>query len=228
MPGTQMIDGSIVTGTPEEILRSGQAHYVPIIIGSTAVDLPNISRPGSPTPIPISGDDAGAAHLYYSLPFLARAALVLKGQSRQRPASAGVDERGHDHAQAARFVAREMTAQGQPAWLYRFTYTAESTRPDSTQQAHAGELPFMFDTLDARYSDAVTDNDRQTARAFNTYVSNFVKTGNPNGGGLPMWQAFDGQYDLMDFSLENGPVYGRDPRAEGVGLVERVADAQSQ
>ncbi|MFN8452046.1 MAG: carboxylesterase family protein [Anaerolineae bacterium] len=222
-----MIDGSIVTGTPEEILRSGQAHYVPIIIGSTAVDLPNISAPDHRPLSLFQGTMRG--RLILLQPSLPRPRSPrLKGQSQQRPASAGVDKRGHDHAQPARFVAREMTAQGQPAWLYRFTYTAESTRPDSTQQAHAGELPFMFDTLDARYSDAVTDNDRQTARAFNTYVSNFVKTGNPNGGGLPMWQAFDGQYDLMDFSLENGPVYGRDPRAEGVGLVERVADAQSQ
>jgi para-nitrobenzyl esterase len=65
------------------------------------------------------------------------------------------------------------------------------------------------------------------AEAFNTYVGNFIKTGNPNGNGLPLWPAFDGQYNLMDFSLDDGPLYGTDSRAEGIRLVERAADAQN-
>jgi para-nitrobenzyl esterase len=87
----------------------------------------------------------------------------------------------------------------------------------------------MFDILKATYGDAVTDNDRRMAQAFNTYVGNFVKTGNPNGGGLPQWPAFEpAQFNLMDFSLENGPVYGPDPRADGVKFVERAADARAK
>jgi para-nitrobenzyl esterase len=129
----------------------------------------------------------------------------------------------------ARFVAREMTARGKLAWLYRFTYTAESTRPDSDKQAHAGELPFLFDMLAAKYGDAVTTNDRRTAQAFNTYVGNFVKTGNPNGSGLPQWPAFEpAQFNLMDFSLEDGPTYGPDPRADGIRFVERAAEARAK
>jgi para-nitrobenzyl esterase len=76
------------------------------------------------------------------------------------------------------------------------------------------------------YGDAVTPNDRRMSLTFNTYVGNFVKTGNPNGGGLLYWQPFDGLFNLMDFSLEDGPVYGLDPRADGIRLVERAADAQ--
>jgi para-nitrobenzyl esterase len=125
----------------------------------------------------------------------------------------------------ARFVARQMVAAGEPAWLYRFTYTAESTRPDSEKQAHAGELPFLFDQLEARYGDAVTDADRRTAAAFNTYVGNFVRTGDPNGSGLPTWPTVDPDaFDLLDFTPDDGPTFGRDPRAEGVALVQKVAD----
>ena len=226
--GTQIIDGTIVTGTPEEIIRSGQAHNVPIIIGSTAADLFEFFPPSVADPYAYFGDDAGAASRHYELPFLARAVLVLRGQGELRDyiplLSIGADMTMHE---PSRFVAREMTAQGQPAWLYRFTYTAESTRPESEKQSHAGELPFMFDALAAKYGDTVTANDTQMAQAFNTYVSNFVKFGSPNGSGLPLWPAFDGQFNLMDFTLEDGPVYGPDPRADGIRLVERAAEAQS-
>lgn len=226
--GTQIIDGMIVTDTPEAIIRSGQAHNVPIIIGSTAADLFEFFPPSVTDPYSYFGDDAGAARRHYELPFLARAVLVLRGQGELRDyiplLSIGADMTMHE---PARFVAREMTAQGQPAWLYRFTYTAESTRPESERQSHAGELPFMFDALAAKYGDVVTASDTQAAQAFNTYVGNFVKFGNPNGSGLPLWPMFDGQFNLMDFTLEDGPVYGPDPRADGIRLVERAADAQN-
>jgi para-nitrobenzyl esterase len=226
--GTQILDGTIVTGTPEDIILSGEAHNVPVITGTTAADLFEFFPPSVADPYPYFGEDARAARSYYELPFLARAVLVLRGQGELRQyvplMSMGADMTMHE---PARFVAREMTAHGQPAWLYRFTYTAESTRPDSEKQSHAGELPWLFNTLEARYGDAVTDNDRRMAEAFNTYVGNFIKTGNPNGNGLPLWPAFDGQYNLMDFSLDDGPLYGTDSRAEGIRLVERAADAQN-
>jgi para-nitrobenzyl esterase len=226
LAGTPMIDGSFVAGTPEDVFLSGANHRVPIVIGTTAADLPEYFPPRVNDPYPFFGDDARAARRHYALPFLAQAALLLKGQSGLRDllpvASIGADMTMHE---PARFVARETTAQGQPAWLYRFTYTAESTRPDATKQAHAGELPFLFDTLRARYGDATTDADRRMAGAFSTYVGNFVKQGDPDGGGLPTWPRFDpAAVDLMDFSLEDGPVFRRDDRAEGIEMVERAQD----
>ncbi|HVU11407.1 MAG TPA: carboxylesterase family protein, partial [Phototrophicaceae bacterium] len=230
LSGTQMIDGKIVTGTPGDIIKSGQAQYIPIVIGTVALDLPEYFPPSLSDPYSYFGSDARAARSNYSLPLIASAVLLLKGQSQLKDllpvASIGVDMTMHE---PARFVAREFRAQGQPSWLYRFTYTAESTRPGSDKQAHAGELPFMFDTLKAKYGAAVTDNDERMAQAFNTYVGNFVKNGNPNGSGLPTWYNFDpSKFDVMNFTLDDGPVFMPDPRATGIALVEKVADAQGQ
>jgi para-nitrobenzyl esterase len=229
LAGTPMIDGSLVAGTPQDVFLAGANHAVPIVIGTTAADLPEFFPPRVTDPYPFFGDDARAARRHYALPFLAQAALLLKGQSGLRDllpvASIGADMTMHE---PARFVAREMTAQGQPAWLYRFTYTAESTRPEAAKQSHAGELPFLFDTLGARYGDAVTDADRRAAGAFNAYVADFVRTGDPNGGGLPTWPRFDPDaIDLMDFSLDDGPVFGRDDRADGIAMVERALDREA-
>lgn len=68
----------------------------------------------------------------------------------------------------------------------------------------------MFDTLAGRYRDAVTPNDGAMATTFNTYVGNFVKTCDPNGEALPDWpQVVPDFDDLLNFSLEDGPVFGR-------------------
>lgn len=228
--GTQMIDDTIVTGIPQDLILNNAAANVPVIIGTTAADLPEYFPPNLSDPYAYFGPDARAARSHYQLPLIASAVLLLKGQGQLANllplASIGADMTMHE---PARFVAREMTARGNPAWLYRFTYTADSTRPDSKKQAHAGELPFLFNMLDSKYGAAVTDNDRRTAEAFNTYVGNFVKNGNPNGGGLPRWAAFDpANYNLLDFTLDDGPVYGLDPREPGIRLVEKMADAQTK
>lgn len=219
--GTQMIDGTIVTGQPGDILRNGEVPPAPLVIGTTALDLPLFFPPSKLDPFAYFGADADQARVAYD----ATAVVDQEGFVRLL-LSMGVDMTMHEPARSA---ATQMTARGNPAWLYRFTYTAEATRPEAMEQSHAGELPFLFDLLAARYGDAVTAKDQQTATAFNRYIANFVKTGDPNGDGLPAWPLFDpAQFDLLDFTLDDGPVFGPDPRAARIELLERAAAAQAQ
>jgi para-nitrobenzyl esterase len=52
-----------------------------------------------------------------------------------------------------------------------------------------------------------------------------VRTGDPNGSGLPTWPVVDpGTFDVLDFTLDDGPTFGSDPRADGIELVQRMAD----
>jgi para-nitrobenzyl esterase len=228
--GTQMVDGTIVTGLPGDILSRGEAADVPVIIGTAAADLPLDFPTSVLDPYPYFGEDAERARAHYSIPPTTAQALVAAGTPELLvilPALAmGADMTMHE---PARFVAKQVTEHGNSAWLYRFTYVAESKRPSPTGQSHSGELPFLFQTLDAHYPNAVTERDRQTARAFNTYIANFIKHGDPNGGELPEWPVFDAaQFDLMDFTIDNGAVFGPDPRAEGVELMERAAARQGK
>jgi para-nitrobenzyl esterase len=217
-PGTPMLDGSIVTATPAEIFARAEEAKVPVIVGTTAVDIPLTFPPHKILPFAYFGPDAAQARAAYNAPAkLDRDTLI------PILLSIGADMTMHE---PARFVARKVTAGGNAAWLYRFTYTAASTRPDSLKmgQSHAGELPFLFANVDAKYGDKTTDSDRQFAQQFNTYVANFVLTGDPNGGSLPAWPSFDpAQFNLMNFTFDDGPVFGPDPRAVRVELVERAA-----
>ncbi len=52
---------------------------------------------------------------------------------------------------------------------------------------HAGEIEYVFGTLDSVAGVTWTDADRALSDAIGTYWTNFARTGDPNGGGLPSW-----------------------------------------
>lgn len=217
LPGAPVIDGYTVVDQPKNVLANGNAHYVPLLIGSTAVDVPTAFPPSKLFPFAWFGPDEAAAREAYGgerimdLPLLARVLLSMGGDMTMH--------------EPAHIVASQMKAHDKPAWLYRFTYTAESTRPESMGQVHAGELPWLFDQVNAAYGDATTANDQATADAFHGYFVNFIKTGDPNGVDLPEWPQIDpAVYDLLNFSLDDGPVFGADPRP----TVELVSRAQAR
>ena len=88
---------------------------------------------------------------------------------------------------------------------------------------HATDIPYAMNTVRAKYGDALTGTDLAMAQMLHGYWVNFVRTGNPNGPGLPNWPVYDPRADvLMEFSKDGIPRAKRDPYKARLDVVAVV------
>ena len=210
-----MVDGKLMARPAEEIYRQGKQAPVPLVVGANSADIGFTSAHSLDQLFAPFGEQANAARAgFHAGP---------KANFDQIAQQVGQVE---DMLEPARFVARRMAAIGQPAYQYRFSYIAAAMRKKLKGAPHSSEIPYVFDTIrESMWSDfgkGITAQDLQVARQVNAYWINFVKTGDPNGSGLPHWPkiAADGD-QLMNFTL-HGPAAETDPWKEQLDLVEKV------
>lgn len=71
---------------------------------------------------------------------------------------------------------------------------------------HACEIEYVFQTLKLAHEDVPwADDDFKVSESTATYWTNFVKTGNPNGPGVPDWPQYESKssYAIMHLSGKN-------------------------
>ena len=199
--GGPMIDGKLLVETADLAYAAGHNAKVPVMVGANSADI------GS-----ASGDSKDALFAGFPDPAAAKAAYDPTGQAPldQVRAEIGMDK---TMLEPARLTAQLLASQGLKAYEYRWGYTASQKRASSPYGApHASELPFMFETVDARYGEAATAQDHDVSRLMHAYWVNFAKTGDPNGAGLPVWPAYDAKADrILEFSPDGQAVPEADP-----------------
>ena len=132
----------------------------------------------------------------------------------------------------ARKVEAAIAAKGVPVYAYRFSYVAENPppppgMPPQEGAGHASDIPFFFDTQAIKYEDRTTPRDNATGETISTYLTNFAKTGDPNGAGLPAWPHYDAAKDvIMDFTPSGRAVPGKDPWAADIDAAAAVSAAR--
>lgn len=90
----------------------------------------------------------------------------------------------------------------QPTYMYLFSQVppfpaSNGNAPISYRGAvHFADMVYAFNTL-RNWDYPWTAADRRVAESMTTYWTNFVKTMNPNGGGLTTWHAYNPKNELM-------------------------------
>ena len=119
--------------------------------------------------------------------------------------------------------ARLHAAGGAPVFSYRFAQHPPfpQTSPYADWgPAHFAELWYMFDHLDQAPWQWRAE-DRRVAELMTSYWVNFVKTGNPNGAGVPAWPKFEGPTGPL-LVLSDKPTVGAPDRPGALGVFDAI------
>lgn len=128
----------------------------------------------------------------------------------------------YDFGFGARLLAQQSARIGQRVFLYHFTYKGQG--PFAPLGAfHSEECMF----LSRKYwsSWIRTPDDEPLSNAIIEYWTRFVKTGDPNGPGLPSWPVYDPHRDLcqrLDKTIAPEPV----PRSANFPLFQKYLNGR--
>jgi len=95
-----------------------------------------------------------------------------------------------------------------PVYRYHFELAATPSKyHPGTFAFHSDDIEYVFGTLDTRPEWNVRPEDRKLSDEMMGYWTNFAKTGNPNGEGLPNWPEYGKDNELIHLNspITSGP-----------------------
>jgi para-nitrobenzyl esterase len=107
-----------------------------------------------------------------------------------------------------KWLEKQLQTGGSPVFRYEFDQTLPlpaNAKPDAEPAApHAGEIEYVFQMLSSKPR-PWRPEDQAVSELMAAYWTNFAKTGDPNGPGLPRWPAYNGQdgYPVMHLGGAN-------------------------
>jgi para-nitrobenzyl esterase len=213
-----ILDGKLVVETAESAYHAGRFPRIPLMIGNCSAEI------GGP---------------FVSTATTKEELFALFGENESE-AKAAFDPNGDKEfaevqtmfntdwvwGEPARMTARAFVKNGAPAYMFQFGYVPVAARERARYGAgHGSDIAFVFNTLNARWGapPEPTAEEKELARIMSTYWTNFAKTGNPNGKGVPDWPQYDSTKEvILNVDLDGKVLSKPDPRKARLNVIENA------
>lgn len=213
-----ILDGKLVVETAESAYVAGRQTKMPLIIGNCSAE--------------IGGSFVSTAktkeELFASFDDLESEAKMAFDPDGTKAFSEVITKFNTDWVwgEPARMTAKAFLAKNAPVYVYQFGYVPTSLQQRSPYGAgHGSEVSFVFNTLNTRWGAPPTpsETEKELARIMSSYWTNFAKTGNPNGEGLPNWPLYNEEIqEILDIELDGRVKAKPDPRIARFNVIEKA------
>ena len=188
------VDGHFLTQSLEEAYEAGSQARVPLLVGSNSHEAPHtmILNTSPPTP-----QNWRAALKRMFGPYTTDVLALYPGNDDdevRRSATELASDIFISHA-TRRWVDAQRRTGGAPVYFYYYSHKRPQKRNPEPNQlpedgaVHSAEIKYALGTLGLSNRFVWRPEDYAVSRIFSGYVTQFVKTGTPNGGSLPQWPA---------------------------------------
>jgi para-nitrobenzyl esterase len=188
-----VVDGHFLRRRPEAVFTTGEQARVPLLLGSNSqeVSYKSLLKDAEPTP------ENWRAVIKKHFPSKLDEVLALYPGHDKDEVMRSASALGSDivtNNQVWRWMESHRSAHV-PTYFYRYTHPlppklgAPPNERPATGAVHAAQIEYALGNLDSEPLYAWSAEDRDVSRIFSGYVTQFVKTGNPNGPQLPDWRA---------------------------------------
>jgi para-nitrobenzyl esterase len=213
------IDGFVIPKNVYELYAEGQVHEVDLLVGFNADEGANTIG----EPLPVNEYITETRNRYGDLAdeFLAE----YPASSDEEAASSQVRMKSAATAWRGTVWAQLHNPLQSRTFLYRFSHVPPfQPFSDLNAAGHGAELGYVFgypsDTAFFLFlSPLEAYRNVRLARRMQAYWTNFARTGDPNGWGLPEWPEFDSVMQLLEIGVSVEQI--EIPNREELKLVER-------
>jgi para-nitrobenzyl esterase len=199
-----VIDGKFLTEPVADTYAAGRQAHVPLLAGWNR-DEGNFFVMHGMTAMQFKGMAGGL--------FNERAAEFLKlypGDTDEQAFRSAIDYGGDSFIGLCtwEWLEAQHKTGGSPVYRYHFEQAALPSKfHPGTFAFHSDDIEYVFGTLDTRPGATIRPEDRKLSDQMMGYWTNFAKTGDPNGPGLPAWPRYDKDDSLihLDSTITSGP-----------------------